>query len=92
MEYGKTPTDRSNRPEAVRFDITRIVNSEFVSNEISAREKHNGPRIGTWGRMMICNALPEYRINLVFDEFKKKFDLTTKYKLPEAMDSEIRNM
>jgi hypothetical protein len=38
---------------------------------------------------MIFDLLPKYRINCVFDEFKKNFDFTTKCELPDAIEIDI---
>jgi hypothetical protein len=39
--------------------------------------------------MLICDALPKYQLNVVFDESKIKYDLTTQYRLSEVIEIEI---
>jgi hypothetical protein len=38
---------------------------------------------------LICGASPKYRFNVAFDESKIKYDLVTKYELPEGFEIEI---
>jgi hypothetical protein len=39
--------------------------------------------------MLICDASPKHRFNIVFNEPKIKYDLTTKYELSEVIEMEM---